>query len=461
MSPSPSTAEKISYLKSLPAVRERSELVYAKAEENQLKHFDVDFTKLNDVAKFVVSLIKRDYEPQDIGKIPPHTRLRHFEVGSQDRIAQLVETWKGRCDQMEVVRRLVDLIVVSVLLDAGAGDRWTFEVKPDNIRQKMARSYSRSEGLALASLSMFKEGRFSSDIHRSHQVDADGLCNLPLESLREGFQVDENKNPLLGLEGRWELLKRLGESLKLHPEYFASTEKENAPLRPGNMVDYLFKEGSDRPRRKDKYVVRTESLFKVIIDGFAEVWPPSRTAFNGVSLGDVWPCDSLETPGQPADSTDHFVAFHKLSQWMTYSIMEPLENLLNIEWEHSHLLTGLPEYRNGGLLVDIGFMSLKPKEEERGLANYKHNALKPGQPAVEVVPTFEPSDPVIIEWRAMTVATLDRVAVKVRELLNLPQLTLAQVLQGGTWNAGRELAAVSRPNTKGPPIAILSDGTLF
>ena len=85
-------------------------------------------------------------------------------------------------------------------------------------------------------------------------------------------------------------------------------------------------------------------------------------------------------------------------------------------------------------MIDLGFMTLKPKEEERGLVNYKHNALKPGQPAVEVVPTFEPSDPVIIEWRAMTVATLDRIAIEVRKQLGLPNLTLAQVLQGGTWN---------------------------
>ncbi|KAF9164590.1 hypothetical protein BGX21_009923 [Mortierella sp. AD011] len=458
MTLSPSTADTISYLRSLPAIRERAELVYSKAQDNQLKYFDVDLSKLNDVAKFVVSLIKRDYDAQEIAKIPPHTRLRHFEVGGRNRIGQLVESWKGRADNMETVRRIVDLIVVSVLLDAGAGDRWTFEVKPDNI-QKVARFYSRSEGLALASLAMFKEGRFSSDINRPHQVDANGLCNLTLESLKEGFQVDDQKNPLLGLEGRWELLRRLGNSIKAHPEYFTNTEI--ASIRPGNMVDFLFKEGSDRPRRNDKYVVRTESLFKVVIDGFAEIWPPSRTTIEGVSLGDVWSCDAICDPNAAPDSTDHYVVFHKLSQWMTYSIMEPLETMLNVEWEHSSLLTGLPEYRNGGLLVDLGFMTLKPKEEERGLANYKHNALKPGQPAVEVVPTFEPSDPVIIEWRAMTVATLDRVAVEVRKQLNLPNLTLAQVLQGGTWNAGREIASVSRPNTKGPPIAILSDGTLF
>ncbi|ORZ12909.1 hypothetical protein BCR41DRAFT_307471 [Lobosporangium transversale] len=454
MAPALTTTETIAYLKSLPAVRERAEMVYAKAQEGQLKHFDVDFPKLNDVAKFVVALIKRDHEPSQIAQIPPHTRLRHFDVGQVDRLGQLVESWKERVETVEIVRRLVDLVVVSVLLDAGAGDRWTFEVKPDSF-QKTAKSYSRSEGLALASLAMFKEGRFSSDIHRRHQVDADGLCNLTLESLKEGFQVDDEKNPLLGLEGRWELLRRLGIALKAHPEYFGG------PLRPGNMTDFLFKEGSDRPSRNDKYVVRTESLFKVVIDGFAEIWPPSRTTLNGVSLGDVWPCDAIQNPQASPDSTDHYVPFHKLSQWMTYSIMEPLENYMHIEWEHSNLLTGLPEYRNGGLLIDLGFMTLKPNEEERGLENYKRNALKPGQPAVEVVPMFEPSDPVIIEWRAMTVATLDRIAVEVRKQLDLPNLTLAQVLQGGTWNAGREIAAVSRPNTKGPPIAILSDGTLF
>ena len=41
-------------------------------------------------------------------------------------------------------------------------------------------------------------------------------------------------------------------------------------------------------------------------------------------------------------------------------------------------------------------------------------------------------------------------------------LTLAQVLEAGTWKAGRELAEVSRPNTKEPPIGLLaSDGTVF
>lgn len=99
-------------------------------------------------------------------------------------------------------------------------------------------------------------------------------------------------------------------------------------------------------------MVRIESLFKIVVYGFAEVWPSSRTSLEGVSLGDVWPCDTLLEPNAAEDSTDHYVVFHKLSQWMTYSIMEPLETMLNIEWDNATLLTGLPEYRNGNHIVD-------------------------------------------------------------------------------------------------------------
>lgn len=125
-------------------------------------------------------------------------------------------------------------------------------------------------------------------------------------------------------------------------------------------------------------MVRTESLFKVVIDGFAEIWPPSRTTVGDVALGDVWPCDALKTSSTPADSTDHFVVFHKLSQWMTYSIMEPLETMLNVEWEHANLLTGLPEYRNGKVSSSIRanmrtmffFLTPQPYKPQQNLTRY-------------------------------------------------------------------------------------------
>lgn len=46
------------YLRSIYAVRERSHLVLEKAKKNQLRHFNVDMSKFQDTANYVVSIIK-------------------------------------------------------------------------------------------------------------------------------------------------------------------------------------------------------------------------------------------------------------------------------------------------------------------------------------------------------------------------------------------------------------------
>ncbi|OBZ80832.1 Uracil catabolism protein 4 [Choanephora cucurbitarum] len=112
-------------------------------------------------------------------------------------------------------------------------------------------------------------------------------------------------------------------------------------------------------------------------------------------------------------------------------------------------MTGLPEYRNGGLLVDYGLLTLKLEQAKRG------GATQEGQ-----LPAFEGSDPVIVEWRALTVTYLDKIKKEVEKKLGRT-LSLAQVLEGGTWTAGREIAAKLRPEDGGPPIVIKSDGTIF
>ena len=55
--PNPSV-DPVAYLKSIFAVRERSQLVFAKAKRNSLLHFDVDMSKFADTATYVVSIIK-------------------------------------------------------------------------------------------------------------------------------------------------------------------------------------------------------------------------------------------------------------------------------------------------------------------------------------------------------------------------------------------------------------------
>ena len=216
------------------------------------------------------------------------------------------------------------------------------------------------------------------------------------------------------------------------------------------------------------------------MDSLAPIWPSTRTRINNVSLGDAWPLAIM--PSHPSTPWESIVPFHKLTQWLCYSLMAPMQRLLNVHFAGSELMTGLPEYRNGGLLMDTGLLTLKQDDYERGVEQFHQNALNAGQPKVEVVPLFSVDDDVIVEWRAATVGFLDEVRDGVNDMLGLTgddKLSLAQVLEAGTWKVidssnrkefrreantvqgGREIAEIQRPNTKEPPIMILSDGTVF
>ncbi|KAF2021399.1 DUF1688-domain-containing protein [Aaosphaeria arxii CBS 175.79] len=433
------------YLRSIYAVRERSRLVLEKAKKNQLKHFTVDMSKFQDAAGYVVSIIKRDYAP-DYASIPPHGRWQHFEVGGRPRVEQLMQSWPKTVDNQERTRRLIDLFLVSVLLDAGAGTKWQYRSK------ESGRFYRRSEGLAVASLEMFKAGAFSSNPNEPCQVDSAGLKKLDVKAVARGLQVTE-QNPLDGLEGRAGLLLKLADALQ-------NQEVFGLEARPGNMLDYLLSHPSTQASSVP--IIPLPTLWNVLMDSLAPIWPSTRTQIDGISIGDAWPCSVM--PSHPTHPWENIVPFHKLTQWLTYSLMVPMTKLLNVHFAGADLLTGLPEYRNGGLLIDTGLLTLKPEDAKRGLAQYHRNAQVKGQPSVEVVPMFTADDDVIVEWRAVTVGFLDELLAEVNTLLGLSgrdKLSLAQMLEAGSWKGGREIAEVSRPNTKEPPIMILSDGTVF
>lgn len=198
--------------------------MYNKAKRNQLNHFTVDLTKFNETASYVVSIInvsqhacrdespvtdrhraQRDYKP-DYHTIPPHGRWQHFEAGGRPRVDQLLASWPSSIDNQERTRRLIDLFLVSVLLDAGAGTKWSYKSK------ESGKTYRRSEGLAIASLEMFKAGCFSSNPSEPCQVDGAGLKSLGVEQLGRGLQVSDI-NPIAGLEGRAGLMSRLGDAM--------------------------------------------------------------------------------------------------------------------------------------------------------------------------------------------------------------------------------------------------------
>ncbi|KAL9709391.1 hypothetical protein Ac2012v2_007748 [Leucoagaricus gongylophorus] len=419
------------YLRTLPAIRERCLRVHDLATQGKLQFFDYHPESEAEVAAFCSNIIKRDYN-SDPAKIQPHGRWRHIDAG-ESRIGSLLTKWDSeQVDQKEKARRLIDLFLVSVLLDAGAGNLWKY-TEP-NTKQ----TYSRSEGLAVASIQMFYDGFFSGYKDQPYRVDASGLSKVTTERTGLAMQVSD-ANPMAGLEGRTSLLISLSQALTSSPQFFGEEG------RPGNLIDFL--ESQALPTSPP--TVSLSALWTVLLDGLNPIWP-SRLSLGGVALGDVWPCPSLAQMGPDDPESDTIlVPFHKLTQWLAYSLVEVLQKTLGWKVEGLEDMTGLPEYRNGGLLVDLGVLTLKQNTLPIDLKSD--------------LPIAPPSHPAIVEWRAMTVIELDRIANLIRSELGLTpaQLSLSQILEAATWKGGREIAKVKRPETGGPPIEIESDGTVF
>ena len=177
----------------------------AVAEGEGLPHFAVDAARLRDAATYTAAVIRQNYPTL---KIPHHARWRHFAAGGVDRWGALRSTLGGM-DAAEIARLRVELCVVSVLLDAGAGSGWRY--------RDGAAEFSRSEGLGIASLDAFRAGLFSTD--GSPKADAAGLARIDAASLGRAFQVT-HANPLTGLDGRASLLRRLGTALLARPDLF-------------------------------------------------------------------------------------------------------------------------------------------------------------------------------------------------------------------------------------------------
>lgn len=209
------------------------------------------------------------------------------------------------------------------------------------------------------------------------------------------------------------------------------------------VVDYLI--SHPRTLASSVPIVPLPTLWSVLVDGLAAIWPASRTVIDGTSLGDAWPLSTLPVTAasQPWET---IVPFHKLSQWLCYSLMQPMTKLMNIHFAGAELMTGLPEYRNGGLFIDTGVLTLKKAETKRGLEEFHRNAERQGKASLEVTPMFTPDDDVVVEWRAVTVGFLDLLLEEVNSTLGLQghdKLTLPQMLEAGSWKVCFIFASIS------------------
>lgn len=397
----------LTYLFSPESVRQSSVKMYRHAM-NGNTHFIVDESLLDTTAKLVTTVISEKYPDLNI---PYHSRWRHFEFPNVTLADKLNTSLLAYTNEQKATTG-VDLIVASVLLDAGSGSKWKYTDAENGV------SVGRSEGLGLASLNMFLNGGFSSSKLNPLMVDTKGLGQITPATLAAHFQVSSD-NPLVGLEGRVGLLNSLGSAMMANPEMFPNQ-------RPGDLVSYLQKQHGN--------TIQAKEVLAAVIVGFGDIWP-GRTVLHNKNLGDVWHYAPF---GEGAES---LVSLHKLSQWLSYSIIETLQNNGFIITQLDDL-TGLAEYRNGGLLVDTGVLKLRDPSKAGEL--------------------HKPSSELIVEWRSLTIYLLDSLADIIRKELGKTkeELPLVKVLEGGTWAAGRRIAQTLREGATAP-ILLDSDGTVF
>jgi hypothetical protein len=415
----------LSELRDPRTIRARCERILEVGLRGELEHFKIDLPKLKAAAHYTAEVTRERYPTLEV---PEHGRMTHFDASGVRRSAQLMAAIEQHPKE-EQARLLIDTVLTSVLLDAGAGTAWHYSEPCQGLR------LGRSEGLAVASLTWVKSGALSSR-GQPFEVDAEGLARVTEAELARAFQV-RSDNPLVGLPGRLQLLHGLSRALTAHPEVFGT------PGRPGGLLDHCVKHCA--VPSSAALSVSAPFLLGTLLAKLSDIWP-GRLTLEGNTLGDVWKHAALggaagaHGVGFRAEAAN-LVPFHKLTQWLTYSLIQPLR-VAGVSVRALDQLTGLAEYRNGGLFVDT-------------------EVLVPKHPAVLKEP-HEVGSEVVVEWRALTVALLDRLAPLVRADLGVREdrMPLVSVLEGGTWAAGRRLAADKRREAM-PPIRVISDGTVF
>src|SRR4051812_38211500 len=129
--------KEIDYLLSTPAIRERASKLFALTESGKTS-FRFHSEKLKPTVDYVLQVINKKYPDLNI---PFHSRWGHFRAGGIDR-AQEFDLLLGGSDSLEKARAKLDLVITSVLLDAGAGSEWSYQERSS--LKKETGSYNRS-----------------------------------------------------------------------------------------------------------------------------------------------------------------------------------------------------------------------------------------------------------------------------------------------------------------------------
>lgn len=417
---SPSAAAALLELRTATAVRSRCDAMLAAALNagvtTGIDHFTVRPESMPDVVHRVLEELGplRPDQPPSLG-----SRWRDFEVGGRDRWRELASTLVGASAD-EIAKARFDLALVSALLDADAGDAWTYH------EAETGTALGRNEAVAVASFRAFQKGLFSSRAGDPLRVDAAGLSKITAEGLEAAFP-GAAEHPLHALAARAALLRNVGAALLHSPHLFGAGEA----VRFGGLFDVLARRAARGAlSARDVLAAVLEALDPALAASVA-----SPTTVDGAPLGDVW----RHPAAGGAGTSEGLVPLHRAAQLVAYSLIEPLEEAGHTVADVGDL-TALSDAWAGGLLVDGEL--LVPKIE--GTVAVVHAA----------------SSEVVVEWRALTVSLLDRVAEAVRKELGVSAEALPVGHLLPAIRAAGIGAAHDRRGAGVPPIRVDGDGVL-
>ena len=274
--------------------------------------------------------------------------------------------------------------------------------------------HSRSEGIAIAIYDMFVSGFFSSSIKNKYQVNSSILTYLRFRIFSEKFQNTIN-NSIIGIKNRHSLLINLGKTLK-----------KNKLSRPSDFFD----------KYNINDTISVKELWNFIVNDFKDIWNIYNKD-DKETIGDIWTHPYLKIP---CIEKSELMPFHKISQWIIYSLIDVIKNYGNYKITDTMILSALPEYRNAGLLLE--YQVITPKNR---LAFSKIYTIK---------------DTFVVELRGLTIAILEYLLNDINSERSIEEkYSMSEFLENGSWSLGREIAY--KKNNGDLPINLILEGNYF
>lgn len=389
------------------SIRRAARALFNLAQLGELEHFELHAATLDTLVKDMT----RGLEP---AQVAPHTQWRNFEQDGIQRIAAFNKQLSSSLSTpMDCAQARLDLLFLNEALETGGNGTWRYY---DALSD---RTLTRTEALATATLRLLQNGFFSAYPEAPFRVDAIRLRQITESQLATSLQISNENQILGGVEAKLARLSTLANYLENTPEF-----KDRSGSRPGNILNFF------RPRAD----MALEPLFTFLAQSLTSIWPGNT--HNGRAIGDAWHHSALKS-----DSVlQGIVPIHRITQWLHYAIAPALSES-GLHSFPTTDLSGLPGYRNTGLLIDSGI--IQPRSQD--LLSREHLL----------------GDEPIVELRCLTIGVMGRALESIHQQLSLDHDTFPMAkLNGLFWHAGRAKASGLRPGGS-PPFSVRDQGVPF